>query len=106
MTKQEVTYQAAGVDTAEGARAVDVIKYLMKEGQMMKPGDFIDADLAEHERAGPERRNGTFDSHDGTTFQVVVMTTSAGMGAPTPGGCTLIGRTGSSKVSSSHAAVS
>ena len=23
MTKQEVTYQAAGVDTAEGARAVD-----------------------------------------------------------------------------------
>ncbi|MGO7660607.1 translation initiation factor IF-2, partial [Rhizobium ruizarguesonis] len=25
----------------------DVIKYLMKEGQMMKPGDFIDADLAE-----------------------------------------------------------
>ena len=28
-------------------RAVDVIKYLMKEGQMMKPGDLIDADLAE-----------------------------------------------------------
>lgn len=28
-------------------RAVDVIKYLMKEGQMMKPGDIIDADLAE-----------------------------------------------------------
>ncbi|WP_160010960.1 translation initiation factor IF-2 [Rhizobium sp. 18055] len=28
-------------------RAVDVIKYLMKEGQMMKPGDVIDADLAE-----------------------------------------------------------
>jgi len=26
---------------------VDVIKYLMKEGQMMKPGDVIDADLAE-----------------------------------------------------------
>ena len=26
MTKQEVTYQAAGVDTAEGARAVDAIK--------------------------------------------------------------------------------
>ncbi|MDY8107837.1 translation initiation factor IF-2 [Fulvimarina sp. 2208YS6-2-32] len=28
-------------------RAVDVIKYLMKEGQMMKPGDIIDQDLAE-----------------------------------------------------------
>ena len=28
-------------------RAVDVIKYLMKEGQMMKPGDVIDADPAE-----------------------------------------------------------
>ncbi|MDO6962357.1 translation initiation factor IF-2 [Rhizobium alvei] len=28
-------------------RAVDVIKFLMKEGQMMKPGDIIDADLAE-----------------------------------------------------------
>ncbi len=31
-------------------RAVDVIKYLMKEGQMMKPGDVIDADLAELDR--------------------------------------------------------
>ncbi|MBO0903403.1 translation initiation factor IF-2 [Jiella sonneratiae] len=28
-------------------RSVDVIKFLMKEGQMMKPGDIIDADLAE-----------------------------------------------------------
>jgi len=28
-------------------RSVDVIKYLMKEGQMLKPGDIIDADLAE-----------------------------------------------------------
>jgi translation initiation factor IF-2 len=28
-------------------RSVDVIKYLMKEGQMMKAGDVIDADLAE-----------------------------------------------------------
>lgn len=28
-------------------RSVEVIKYLMKEGQMMKPGDVIDADLAE-----------------------------------------------------------
>jgi translation initiation factor IF-2 len=28
-------------------RAVDVIKFLMKEGQMLKPGDIIDADLAE-----------------------------------------------------------
>jgi translation initiation factor IF-2 len=28
-------------------RAVDVIKYFMKQGQMMKPGDLIDADTAE-----------------------------------------------------------
>ncbi|MGI9400100.1 MAG: translation initiation factor IF-2 [Rhizobiaceae bacterium] len=28
-------------------RSVEVIKYLMKEGQMMKPGDIIDADMAE-----------------------------------------------------------
>jgi translation initiation factor IF-2 len=28
-------------------RSVEVIKFLMKEGQMMKPGDIIDADLAE-----------------------------------------------------------
>lgn len=28
-------------------RSVDVIKYLMKEGQMMKPGDIIDNDTAE-----------------------------------------------------------
>ena len=28
-------------------RSVDVIKFLMKEGQMMKAGDIIDADLAE-----------------------------------------------------------
>jgi len=28
-------------------RSVDVIKYLMKQGQMMKPGDVIDADTAE-----------------------------------------------------------
>jgi len=28
-------------------RSVDVIKFLMKEGQMMKPGDVIEADLAE-----------------------------------------------------------
>ncbi|MBB1248964.1 translation initiation factor IF-2 [Rhizobium sp. G21] len=28
-------------------RSVDVIKFLMKEGQMLKPGDIIDADLAE-----------------------------------------------------------
>ena len=28
-------------------RAVDVIKFLMKDGQMLKPGDVIDADLAE-----------------------------------------------------------
>ncbi|WP_439273058.1 translation initiation factor IF-2 [Pseudochrobactrum sp. HB0163] len=28
-------------------RAVDIIKYLMKQGQMMKPGDVIDADMAQ-----------------------------------------------------------
>ena len=28
-------------------RSVDVIKYLMKEGQMMTPGDIVDADMAE-----------------------------------------------------------
>ncbi|UNE54568.1 translation initiation factor IF-2 [Bartonella machadoae] len=28
-------------------RSVDVIKFLMKQGQMMKPGDIIDADVAE-----------------------------------------------------------
>ncbi|AQX20800.1 bacterial translation initiation factor 2 (bIF-2) [Bartonella sp. CDC_skunk] len=28
-------------------RSVDVIKFLMKQGQMMKPGDVIDADIAE-----------------------------------------------------------
>ena len=28
-------------------RAVDVIKYLMKQGNMLKPGDIIDADMAE-----------------------------------------------------------
>ncbi|WP_375624629.1 MULTISPECIES: translation initiation factor IF-2 [unclassified Bartonella] len=28
-------------------RSVDVIKFLMKQGQMMKPGDVIDADVAE-----------------------------------------------------------
>lgn len=28
-------------------RSVDVIKYLMKEGQMLKPGDIVDADTAE-----------------------------------------------------------
>ncbi len=28
-------------------RSVEVIKFLMKEGQMLKPGDIIDADLAE-----------------------------------------------------------
>nr|WP_306228844.1 translation initiation factor IF-2 [Aurantimonas sp. CSK15Z-1] len=28
-------------------RAVDVIKFLMQQGQMMKPGDVVDADLAE-----------------------------------------------------------
>jgi translation initiation factor IF-2 len=28
-------------------RSVDVIKFLMKEGQMMKPGDIVDADTAE-----------------------------------------------------------
>jgi translation initiation factor IF-2 len=31
-------------------RSVDVIKYLMKEGQMMKPGDVIDADTGRADR--------------------------------------------------------
>ena len=28
-------------------RAVDVVKFFMKQGQIMKPGDVIDADTAE-----------------------------------------------------------
>ncbi|MFI3902206.1 translation initiation factor IF-2 [Ochrobactrum sp. S1502_03] len=28
-------------------RSVDIIKYLMKQGQMMKPGDVVDADMAQ-----------------------------------------------------------
>ncbi|MEI2300093.1 translation initiation factor IF-2 [Ensifer sp. MJa1] len=42
---ETITIQELSQRMAE--RAVDVIKYLMKEGQMMKPGDLIDADLAE-----------------------------------------------------------
>jgi translation initiation factor IF-2 len=42
---ETITIQELSQRMAE--RAVDVIKYLMKEGQMMKPGDVIDADLAE-----------------------------------------------------------
>ena len=33
MTKQEVTYQAAGVDTAEGARAEEVEAALAEAGE-------------------------------------------------------------------------
>ncbi|MDA4846294.1 translation initiation factor IF-2 [Hoeflea poritis] len=42
---ETITIQELSQRMAE--RSVDVIKYLMKEGQMMKPGDVIDADLAE-----------------------------------------------------------
>jgi translation initiation factor IF-2 len=28
-------------------RAVDIVKFFMKQGQIMKPGDVIDADTAE-----------------------------------------------------------
>ena len=42
---ETITIQELSQRMAE--RSVDVIKYLMKEGQMMKPGDLIDADLAE-----------------------------------------------------------
>ena len=42
---ETITIQELSQRMAE--RSGDVIKFLMKEGQMMKPGDVIDADLAE-----------------------------------------------------------
>ncbi|WP_412057481.1 translation initiation factor IF-2 [Bartonella sp. DGB2] len=42
---ETITIQELAQRMAE--RSVDLIKYLMKQGQMMKPGDVIDADLAE-----------------------------------------------------------
>jgi translation initiation factor IF-2 len=42
---ETITIQELAQRMAE--RSVDVVKFLMKEGQMMKPGDLIDADLAE-----------------------------------------------------------
>lgn len=42
---ETITLQELAARMSE--RAVDVIKYLMKQGQMMKPGDVIDADTAE-----------------------------------------------------------
>ncbi|MFZ2101927.1 MAG: translation initiation factor IF-2, partial [Oricola sp.] len=42
---ETITIQELAQRMAE--RAVDVVKFLMKEGQMLKPGDLIDADLAE-----------------------------------------------------------
>jgi len=42
---ETITLQELAQRMAE--RSVDVIKYLMKQGQMMKPGDVIDADTAE-----------------------------------------------------------
>jgi translation initiation factor IF-2 len=42
---ETITIQELAQRMAE--RSVDVVKYLMKEGQMMKPGDLIDADMAE-----------------------------------------------------------
>ncbi len=42
---ETITIQELAARMSE--RSVDVIKYLMKQGQMMKPGDVIDADTAE-----------------------------------------------------------
>ncbi|UXN05553.1 translation initiation factor IF-2 [Bartonella sp. HY761] len=42
---ETITLQELAQRMAE--RSVDVIKFLMKQGQMMKPGDVIDADTAE-----------------------------------------------------------
>ncbi|TCD16343.1 translation initiation factor IF-2 [Oricola cellulosilytica] len=42
---ETITIQELAQRMAE--RSVDLVKYLMKEGQMMKPGDLIDADMAE-----------------------------------------------------------
>jgi len=42
---ETITLQELSARMSE--RSVDVIKYLMKQGQMMKPGDVIDADTAE-----------------------------------------------------------
>ncbi|MBO6717792.1 MAG: translation initiation factor IF-2 [Rhizobiaceae bacterium] len=42
---ETITIQELANRMAE--RAVDIVKYFMKEGQMMKPGDVIDADTAE-----------------------------------------------------------
>ncbi|QKV19536.1 translation initiation factor IF-2 [Oricola thermophila] len=42
---ETITIQELAQRMAE--RAVDVVKFLMKQGQMMKPGDLIDADTAE-----------------------------------------------------------
>ncbi|WP_265516094.1 translation initiation factor IF-2 [Nitratireductor luteus] len=42
---ETITIQELAQRMAE--RAVDVVKYFMKQGQMMKPGDVIDADTAE-----------------------------------------------------------
>ncbi|MCT8992003.1 translation initiation factor IF-2 [Chelativorans sp. SCAU2101] len=42
---ETITIQELASRMAE--RAVDVVKYFMKQGQMMKPGDVIDADTAE-----------------------------------------------------------
>ncbi|GAA4663438.1 translation initiation factor IF-2 [Bartonella pachyuromydis] len=42
---ETITIQELAQRMAE--RSVDVIKFLMKQGQMMKPGDIIDADVAE-----------------------------------------------------------
>jgi len=42
---ETITIQELAQRMAE--RSVDVIKYLMKQGQMLKPGDVIDADMAQ-----------------------------------------------------------
>ena len=63
---ETITIQELSQRMAE--RSVDVIKYLMKEGQMLKPGDIIDADLAEllaTEFGHTVRRVSEFDVEEG-----------------------------------------
>ena len=63
---ETITIQELAQRMAE--RSVDVIKFLMKEGQMMKPGDLIDADTAQliaEEFGHTVRRVAEFDVEEG-----------------------------------------